>query len=225
MTTPRCGVLVFAAVVGAGPLAAQGDVTARLVGRVPPAVAAAVRVLADSAAARGLPADPLVDKAIEGGAKGVAPERVIAAVRLVFGELDAAAAAIRAGRVAIPDGETIEAGAFALAAGMAGPQVTELVRLSTDPYPPAATLRVAGTLTALGVPAPQTVELVRETIQSGRSASDLLALPAKLQSRVARGASPAQAAAWLARPDDVRGPPPGQGNPDKGHPPRNPHRP
>jgi hypothetical protein len=218
-------VLVFAAVVCAGPLAAQGDVTARLAGRVPPAVAAAVRVLADSAAARGLPADPLVDKAIEGGAKGVAPERVVAAVRLVFGELDAAAAAIRAGRVVIPDGETIQAGAFALAAGMAGPQVTELVRLSSGPYAPAATLRVAGTLTALGVPAPQTVELVRETIQSGRSASDLLALPAKLQSRVARGASPAHAAEGLTRPDAARGGAPGQGKPDKGHPSRNPRRP
>jgi hypothetical protein len=225
VTTPRRGFLLVAGVVCATPLAAQRDVTARLAGRVPAAVAAAVRVLADSAAARGLPADPLVDKAIEGGAKGVPPERVVAAVRLVLGELDAAAAAIRMGRVAIPDGETIEAGAFALAAGMTGPQVTELVRLSTDSYAPAATLRVAGTLTALGVPAPQTVELIRETIRSGGSGADLLALPARLQSRVARGANPAQAAAGLARADAARAAAPGQGKPDKGPPPRNPRQP
>ncbi|PYP70796.1 MAG: hypothetical protein DMD41_14070, partial [Gemmatimonadetes bacterium] len=126
MTSRRFGLLLSAATVCAPQLTAQQDVTARLVGRVPPAVAVAVRALADSAAARGLPADPLVDKAIEGGAKGVSPERVVAAVRLVLAELDAAAAAIRIGRVAIPDGETIEAGAFAIATGMTGPQISQL---------------------------------------------------------------------------------------------------
>src|SRR2546422_8005627 len=76
----------------AGSLAAKESTTARLNRRVPPGVAAAVRALADSAAARGLPTDPLVDKAIEGSAKGVDPERVVAAVRLVFTQLDVAAA-------------------------------------------------------------------------------------------------------------------------------------
>ena len=220
MTSRRFGLLLSAATVCAPQLTAQQDVTARLVGRVPPAVAVAVRALADSAAARGLPADPLVDKAIEGGAKGVSPERVVAAVRLVLGELDAAAAAIRIGRVAIPDGETIEAGAFAIATGMTGPQISQLVQLSATPYRPAATLRVAGTLTALGVPAQQTVDLVRETIRNGRTGADLLALPGRVQSQVARGASPAQAAAGLARATAARGAPPGgpKGNKGQGNP-------
>ena len=220
MTSRRFGLLLSAATVCAPQLTAQQDVTARLVGRVPPAVAVAVRALADSAAARGLPADPLVDKAIEGGAKGVSPERVVAAVRLVLGELDAAAAAIRIGRVAIPDGETIEAGAFAIATGMTGPQISQLVQLSATPYRPAATLRVAGTLTALGVPAQQTVDLVRQTIRNGRAGADLLALPGRVQSQVARGASPAQAAAGLARATAARGAPPGgpKGNKGQGNP-------
>ena len=220
MTSRRFGLLLSAATVCAPQLTAQQDVTARLVGRVPPAVAVAVRALADSAAARGLPADPLVDKAIEGGAKGVSPERVVAAVRLVLAELDAAAAAIRIGRVAIPDGETIEAGAFAIATGMTGPQISQLVQLSATPYRPAATLRVAGTLTALGVPAQQTVDLVRQTIRNGRAGADLLALPGRVQSQVARGASPAQAAAGLARATAARGAPPGgpKGNKGQGNP-------
>ena len=220
MTSRRFGLLLSAATVCAPQLTAQQDVTARLVGRVPPAVAVAVRALADWAAARGLPADPLVDKAIEGGAKGVSPERVVAAVRLVLGELDAAAAAIRIGRVAIPDGETIEAGAFAIATGMTGPQISQLVQLSATPYRPAATLRVAGTLTALGVPAQQTVDLVRQTIRNGRAGADLLALPGRVQSQVARGASPAQAAAGLARATAARGAPPGgpKGNKGQGNP-------
>ena len=222
MTSRRFGLLLSAAAVCAPQLTAQQDVTARLVGRVPPAVAVAVRALADSAAARGLPADPLVDKAIEGGAKGVSPERVVAAVRLVLGELDAAAAAIRIGRVAIPDGETIEAGAFAIATGMTGPQISQLVQLSATPYRPAATLRVAGTLTALGVPAQQTVDLVRETIRNGRGGegADLLTLPGRVQSQVARGTSPAQAAAGLTRATAARGAPPGvpKGNKGQGNP-------
>jgi hypothetical protein len=223
VTSRRFGLLLFPAAICASQLAAQQDATARLAGRVPPAVAVAVRALADSAAARGLPADPLVDKAIEGGAKGVAPERVVAAVRLVFAQLDVAAAAIRVGRVAIPDGETIEAGAFAVAAGMTGPQITEVVKLSTAPYTPAATLRVAGTLTALGVPATQTVDLVRETIRSGRASTDLSALPERVQTQMAHGQTPAQAAAGLARAAAARGAAPGQAKPDRA--PKNPRHP
>ena len=197
----------------AGSLAAQESTTARLNRRVPPGVAAAVRALADSAAARGLPTDPLVDKAIEGSAKGVDPERVVAAVRLVFTQLDAAAAGIRVGGVVIPDRETIEAGAFALAAGMTGQQISELVKLSITPYTPAATLRVAGTLTALGVPASQTVALVRETIRNGRASADLLVLPGRVQAQMARGESPAQAAAGLTRAAAARAGAPGQARP------------
>jgi len=103
-------------------LAGQRHVS-RLDGRVPPALAAAVGVLVDSAAARGLPSDPLIDKAIEGVAKGVVPERVLTAVHMVLDQLDTAAAAIRAGDIRTPDSEAIEAGAFALAAGVSGREI------------------------------------------------------------------------------------------------------
>ena len=62
-------------------LVAQEDVPARLQGRVPPAVAAAVSALIDTARARGLPGTPLVDKALEGAVKGVPAERIVPAVR------------------------------------------------------------------------------------------------------------------------------------------------
>src|SRR5207245_4997133 len=126
-------------------------------------------------------------------------ERVGAAGRLGLAQLDAAAAGIRVGGVVIPDGETIEAAAFTLAAGMTEPQISELVKLSATPYTPAATLRVAGTLTALGVPAAQTVALLRETIRSGHATADLGGLPSQVRMQMARGQTPAQAAARLAR--------------------------
>src|SRR2546425_11590863 len=70
-------------------------IAARLAGRVSPEVATLVVELGTAASARGLPVDPLIQKAIEGSAKGVPSERIAAAVRLVVLELDTAAAALR----------------------------------------------------------------------------------------------------------------------------------
>jgi len=191
--------LAVGLLLGGAGVSAQVDVPARLAGRVPPEVVAVVRGAVDSAAARGLPVEPLVQKALEGGAKGVPAERVIAAVRALAGELDASAGALRSAGLAAPDGDAIEAGAFALTAGLQEGQVRELAHASRTPVGPAATLRVAATLAALGVPAKETVKLVRRTIEAGRAAIDLLDLPDRVESEIARGATPAQAAAGLAR--------------------------
>jgi hypothetical protein len=206
-------------VIAATPLGAQQDVAARLAGRVSPEVAALVQQLAADAAARGLPVDPLIQKAIEGGAKGVSPDRVVIAVRGVAAQLDAAADALRESGLTLPDTEAIAAGAFALNAGLSGRDVATLARASRSPHGAAVALRVAGTLTALGVPAAETVALVSETIRAGRQLGDLLALPGRVQAEVARGATPAQAAAGLARAAAARANPPGQTRP------KNPHHP
>jgi len=209
-----------------GALSAQ-DVQAQLDGRVSPEVRQAVGSVAADAAARGLPVDPLVQKAIEGAAKGVPGERVIAAVRALAVRLGDAREAVRNGGVAAPSGDLVEGGADALNAGLSGRQVGDLVRESNrPPYDPALTLRVAATLAALGVPPTQAFQLVEGMISAGRSPSDLLGLPGEVQSGVARGATPAQAAAGLARA--AGGPPPGR-LPDWVPPgqrkPRNPHKP
>src|SRR5437762_2498062 len=82
----------------ATPLASQEPIDGRLAGRVSPAVVAVVRELAPAAAARGLPIDPLIQKAIEGSAKGVPADLVAAAAsraRLRRSKGDAAAAEAR----------------------------------------------------------------------------------------------------------------------------------
>jgi len=209
----------------AGGLSAQ-DVQVRLDRRVSPEVQRAVRGIAADAAAHGLPVDPLVQKAIEGGAKGVPGDRVIAAVRALAGRLAEAKEAVSEAGVAAPSGDVVEGGADALNAGISKGQVGELVRVSRPPQDPALTLRVAATLAALGVPATQAIQLVQGMISAGRSPSDLLGLPGQVQAGVARGATPAQAAAGLARA--AGGPPPGRA-PDWVPPgqrkPRNPHKP
>ncbi len=225
MRTIGLALTVVLATTLAGGVSAQ-DVQARLDGRVSPEVQRAVQGIAADAAARGLPVDPLVQKAVEGGAKRVPSDRVIAAVRALAGRLGEAMDAVRDAGVAAPSGDVVEGGADALNAGLSGRQVSDLVRASRPPYDPALTLRVAATLAALGVPAKQALQLVQAMISAGRSPSDLLGLPGQVQAGVARGATPEQAVAGLARA--AGGPPPGRA-PDWVPPgqrkPRNEHKP
>ena len=183
-------------------LAQQQDIAARLDGRVPAAVAAVAESLGAAARARGLPIDPLIQKAIEGGAKAVPAERVSAALRLVVAQLDESAAGLRAAEMN-PDTLAIAAGAFAISAGLSGDDVAGIARSAPGAEAELVVgLRVAGTLAALGVPAQQTVDLVAATLAAGRPATDLLALPGRVQAEMARGVPAAQAAAgfwpWAA---------------------------
>jgi hypothetical protein len=195
------GLALAVAVAGLLPLhpavlAAQ-DVAARLNGRTPPAVAQAVQGIADDARARGLPVELLVQKALEGGAKGVPVDRVIAAVRVLAGRLDEARGALQQGGIRTPSPEAVESGVYALNAGLNARQVRDLGRVSRDPYDPALTLRIAATLTALGVPAREGLELVEHMIQDRRGPRELLDLPNEVREGMARGATAAEAAEGL----------------------------
>jgi hypothetical protein len=187
-------------------------------------VATLVRQLAISAAARGLPVDPLIQKAIEGSAKGVPADRVATALRGLVAQLDVAAAALRDAGSVQPDTDAIAAGAFAVNAGLSGKNVTALAVASRASRSVPATLRVASTLAAMGVPPDQTVELVTQVIQSGGSPADVLALPTQVMAGVSegqgrgRGVTPAQAAAGLARAAAAHANAPGQQKPKHPHP-------
>ena len=212
------GALVVAII--ATPLAAQQDVSARLAGRVSPEVAALVQELATSAASRGLPIDPLVQKAIEGSAKGVPADRVATALRALAGQLDDAAVALQQAGPARPDTDAIAAGAFALNAGLSSRNVTALAVASRAPYSVAASLRVASTLSAMGVPADEAVDLVSQVIKAGGPTTEVLGLPTQVMAGVSsgRGVTPAQAAAGLARAAAARANAPGQQRPRPPHP-------
>src|SRR5579885_1772918 len=221
VTGPLARAALVAVAAASALQAQQGDTG--LDARVPAAAAAAVREVAAQAAARGLPAEPLVQKAIEGGAKGVAPDRIVAAVRALAERLARARDAVREAGLERPAPDVVEGGAEALGAGLTPRQVRDLVRASRPPYAPALTLRVAATLAALGVPPRQALALLEGAIAAGRAPGDLLDLPSEVQAGVARGATPAQAAEGLARAAAARPPqgrpprepPPGQANPRK----------
>lgn len=196
-------------------LGMQQEITDRLADRVPAEIAALVTELGTAAAARGLPVNSLLQKAVEGSAKGIPSERVAAALRLVVMQLDTAAGSLRDGGV-IPDTIAIEAGAFALSAGLGGRDIAQLARSGASASDLVVALRVAGTLVALGVPPAETVALVNATLQAGTPAGDLLSLPGRVQAQMSKGVSPAQAAEGLARAAAAqgrRGPPPGRPQP------------
>jgi len=203
-----------------------GGIAQRLAGRVSPEIASLVEELGTAASARGLPIDPLIQKAIEGSAKGVPPARVATALRLIAMQLDTAAAALREGGL-VSDTLAIAAGEFAITAGLSGSDITALARTGAKASALTVGLRVAGTLAALGVPPAEDIGLVSVTLRSGEPASSLLLLPAYVQSEMARGVTPAQAAAGLARAAAAQArhgppPPPGRGQPPP-HPPAPPH--
>ncbi|HEY3219154.1 MAG TPA: hypothetical protein VGJ80_00355 [Gemmatimonadales bacterium] len=202
----------------------QQRIAERLTGRVSPDVAALVTQLGTAAAARGLPVDPMIQKAIEGSAKGIPSERVVTAVRLVAMQLDTAAAALREGGL-VGDTLMIAAGEFAITAGLSANDITALARTKASASALTVGLRVAGTLAALGVPPAETIGLVSATLRSGQPAESLLLLPAHVQSEMAKGITPAQAAAGLERAAAAQarhGPPPNRGQPPP-HPAPPPH--
>ena len=213
--------LIFAGLAAPG-LAAQDDVTGRLAGRLPPAVVSAVSALVDSARTRGLPASPLVDKALEGAVKGVPGDRIVPAVRAVLDQLDAAATAVREARGGEPSLQEIEAGRFALAAGLTASDVAAIAHDANRDHPSYVALQVAGALAALGVPRPETVGLVQAEIRSGRPLSDLESLPGQVQAAMAGGLTPAAAAQGLQRAAAAHQAPPQR---SQGRGPGNPHKP
>ena len=205
---------------------ADSAIAQRLAGRVPPQIASLVGELGTAAAARGLPVDPLIQKAIEGSAKGIPEGRVAAALNLITMHLDTAAAALRDGGLPA-DTLAIAAGEFAITAGLSRNDITALARTGANAAALTVGLRVAGTLAALGVPPAEDIGLVSMELRAGEPASTLLLLPAEVQEEMAKGATAAQAAAGLARAAAAQarhGPPPGrgQGQPPPPHPPHPP---
>lgn len=189
-----------AALLIAAPLTAQGiDLTTQLAGRVPPPVILAVRSLADSADHTGVPAALLVQKALEGAAKNVPPDRIVAALHALYRREVSALAALRRGGIVAPGEADVDGAVFALSAGLADSDVSSITRAGDGTYSAASTLRVAGTLAALGVPADGTVRLVSMALAEGVSPAELATFPGSVEAGIGHGMSPAQAAAGLAR--------------------------
>jgi len=132
------------------PLAAQngGGPAGRLAGRVPPAALPAIDSLIAAAVAESLPSEPLVQKALEGSAKGVPTDRLVNGVRRSL--LQLREARIIVGR-AMPDQPAPEAHVAAVSAALArglGPAIVERLLTVAPNEPPGPVLHAAADLVA-----------------------------------------------------------------------------
>lgn len=192
--TPRVGLvgtvgaailLVIAALllIAAAPAQAQEPRLARL----PEAARTQIDALVTAAAANGLPIEPLIDRALEGLAKGAPPLRIVTAVTRLRDELVLVRGAL--GERSSP--AELTAGASALRAGATTDALATLRRLrgQRSLTVPASVL---ADLVAGGVPADTAVGSVL-ALATNAGDADYIAFRRNVQRDIALGASPAAA--------------------------------
>jgi hypothetical protein len=165
----------------------------RLAGRVPDPARAQVDAILISARTRGLPIEPLVDRALEGSAKGAPPAMIVAAVTRLRDELVVVRGVF--GEAASP--AELTAGTSALRAGATAEALARLRRLRPG-QPLTVAAAVMADLVAAGVPADTAVGAVLALAQAADDA-DYIAFRRNVQRDIDLGASPAAALAVRIR--------------------------
>jgi hypothetical protein len=160
------GVLVVSATVQAQ---ANDD---RLRDQVDAPTYASLHAVLDSARAAGLPADPLIDKALEGAAKHASGDRIVAVVRDLATRLATAREALGGYGTA----EELSAGTGALRAGISPATLADLRRLRHNEQV-TIPLAVAAELVARGIRPDSASAQVLRLAASGARDIELAALP------------------------------------------------
>jgi hypothetical protein len=188
--------LVAAAALAAAPAlvaAQQDDVEARLQARgVPADLARDVAAIAADAASRGVPGDPLADKAVEGWAKQVPAARIVTAVRAFAGQLALARDAVRAAGMAEPPGDLVVAAAEAMGTGLGAGHVASVVRAAPNAVEAAPALNVTAALAAQGLGGEQAATIVVRALRGRRSMVQLLNLPSQARVMHSEGLGPSE---------------------------------
>ncbi len=159
--------------------------------RLDPETRSLVVTVVDSARAVGLPSEPLVQRALEGAAKGAPGTRIIAAVRRLAVDLGVARTALGT-RASPPE---LDAAVAALRAGATPELLTRLRDVRRPPLTMA--LAVLADLVASGVPADSASAVVLALAPKARDA-DLVEFRRAVERDISLGAPPGAAAAVRA---------------------------
>lgn len=168
------------------------------------------RLVAD-ARAEGLPAEPIVQKALEGTAKSVPPDRILGAVEQLATRLGRAQRLLADG--ASPPPTDVSAVADALGRGVPEPAVRSVRDASPAGEPVALAVHTLADLMDRGVPTDQALQVLDAWRDRGGQAAELRELPAAVERLIREGVLPEQAAAAVAgamrsgRPPATAGPP------------------
>jgi hypothetical protein len=188
---------VVALVAGPVSLVAQ-SVHGRLDGRIPSAAIPAVDSLIQYASQEGLPTEPLIQKALEGGAKHIAAPRIVAAVQVSLGQLrDARDLLVRAGDQPPLLPAELTTVAWALRRGLPAPVVERVVTLAQPPR--AAALHAVADLVAHRFDPDSAAGLIIEAVQDGVPRERLLDVSTATLHQVQRGHTRAEALAIVGR--------------------------
>jgi hypothetical protein len=192
----------------AAPLAAQ-SARARLEGRVPAASIAAIDSLVQVAGRESLPTEPLVQKAIEGGAKRVSGDRIIKAVQLNLDQLREAKALLeRAGDRAPVTHAEVLAVVAARKRGLADSIVERVVAALPD-EPRGSALHAVADLVAHRFAGDSAADLILAAVHQGLRGVRLLDVSSAAIQETQRGRTRAEALALIARElPNVPPPPP-----------------
>ena len=185
------GRLALSSFVVPAVLAAQ-DV--RLASRLDAATSAAVSAVVDSARAAKLPTAPLVNKALEGAAKGSDGAKIVTAVRLLAERMGSSRQVL--GSSSSPD--EISSAAVALDAGVSAHDLAVL-RSAAGRRPLTLPLAVITDLVERGVPVPTAANLVVSLVKSGVADAELTLYQRNVRFDIERGADPTTAATTRAR--------------------------
>jgi hypothetical protein len=165
--------------------------------RLDPETRSIVTSVVDSVRSAGIPAEPLIQRALEGATKGAPGTRIVAAVRRLAADLGVARTALGS-RATAPE---LEAAAAALRAGATPQLLTKLRDVRRPPLTMA--LSVLADLVASGVPADSASAVVLALAPNARDA-DLVELRRAVERDISLGAPPGAAAAVRALNTGVR---------------------
>ncbi len=161
--------LLFVAV----PLAAQ-SVRSRLEGRIPRDAVPTIDSLVQRAVTEGLPTEPLIQKAIEGGAKRVSAPRIVAAVQSDLGQLrDARDLLVRARDEPPVTAAEVTTVSSALKRGLPAPVVARVVA-GLPRAPRGSALHAVADLVAHKFDPDSSVDLIIEAVRQGLRGERLL---------------------------------------------------
>jgi hypothetical protein len=167
---------------------------ARLTERLDKPPLIAVNAIVDSARVAKLPTAPLVDKALEGAAKGSDGQKIVVAVRQLSMQMGSAKRVL--GSSATPD--EIKAAATALAAGVSEQDLARL-RSASGKRPVTMPLAVLTDLIVREVPVATATSLVIQLARSGVKDQELALFQRNVRADIDRGADPSAAATTRAR--------------------------
>lgn len=173
------------------------SVRARLEGRVPAGSIPAIDSLVGVAASEGLPTEPLIQKAIEGGAKRVSGARIIEAVALNTDQLRGARALlVRASDAPPATALEVTAVASALKRGLAAPMVERIVAALPD-QPRSSAFHALADLVAHRFNPDSAADLILTAVTEGVRGLRILDVSGAAIQELQRGSTHADALAWV----------------------------